>query len=424
MTAREAARVAARAAAEAGTAAAAYAAALILRFGGAPPERNLEAFLLVLPFLLAAHAALAAAGRGRPGDAVRDSALGATATLAAAWILRATAAALPTTTVLLGAALSAAAIAALRRAAEETREVAVLGPAGAVDAARLRLGRPVRWAHPGEEDRPLVDLLLAEARGEAETLRILFAAERAGVEVLALPAAAPGGEAVVAAPLPDRPLVALSVARPAPAVLAAKHLVEVALALLLAPLALAVAAAAALAVWIESGRPVLYRQRRLGLGGRPFDVWKVRTMPPDAEAGTGPVWASEDDPRATPVGRRLRALGLDETPQILQVLTGRMALVGPRPERPEFVARHPELAGLRLAVRPGVTGLAQVRLPKEASPEEKLRYDLWYVRHASPLLDLRILAETAGKVAGRIAASRRLRLTGTGAPRPGRLTPP
>ena len=158
----------------------------------------------------------------------------------------------------------------------------------------------------------------------------------------------------------------------------------------------------ALAIVLEDGRPVFYRQRRTGLRGRAFHVIKFRSMYRDAEARSGPVWASEDDPRITRVGRLLRRTRLDELPQLFNVFVGQMALVGPRPERPHFfevLRRDIPLFDMRTIVRPGITGWAQVRAPYAAGPEDarcKLEYDLYYVTRRSPWFDLAILFETVG----------------------------
>jgi exopolysaccharide biosynthesis polyprenyl glycosylphosphotransferase len=157
----------------------------------------------------------------------------------------------------------------------------------------------------------------------------------------------------------------------------------------------------ALAVRLTSPGPVLYHQRRVGLRGHNFMIHKFRTMSQDAEAETGPVWASKTgDPRVTPIGRFLRRTRLDELPQIWNILTGDMSFVGPRPERPEFVAdltREIPYYGQRHIVRPGLTGWAQVRYSYGASQEDalqKLQYDLYYIKNLSTGLDLYIMFET------------------------------
>lgn len=155
---------------------------------------------------------------------------------------------------------------------------------------------------------------------------------------------------------------------------------------------------AALAIRIEDGRraPVFYRQVRTGQGGRAFPIWKFRSMSVDAEQAGAPVWAQANDPRVTRVGRVIRKYRIDELPQLFNVLRGEMSLVGPRPERPEFVAR---LAGnipfydVRHRLAPGLTGWAQLNYrygDTEADAREKLQYDLYYLKHQSLLFDLMI----------------------------------
>lgn len=196
---------------------------------------------------------------------------------------------------------------------------------------------------------------------------------------------------------------------------------DCALAGLLLALTAPVIAAAALLVRLTSRGPAFYSQARVGLRGRSFTIYKLRTMTYNCEAATGARWSGPDDPRVTRVGRWLRRTHIDELPQLWNVLRGEMGLVGPRPERPEFVARLelliPDYAG-RLAVRPGVTGLAQVQLPPDTdldSVRRKLRFDLYYLRHARPGLDLRILAATAVHVLGLPFAVSRLLLGVPGA---------
>jgi Undecaprenyl-phosphate glucose phosphotransferase len=141
--------------------------------------------------------------------------------------------------------------------------------------------------------------------------------------------------------------------------------------------------------------PVFYQQERMGLDGKAFTVWKFRSMYLDAEDTSGPVWARDDDPRATPVGRWLRKLDLDELPQFLNVLKGDMSIVGPRPERPFFVEqfkhRIPQYM-LRHKVKAGITGWAQVNGWRgNTSLEKRIEYDLYYIEHWSVTLDLKIM---------------------------------
>jgi sugar transferase (PEP-CTERM system associated) len=156
----------------------------------------------------------------------------------------------------------------------------------------------------------------------------------------------------------------------------------------------------ALLIKMTSRGPLLYRQKRVGLRGKVFDCFKFRTMRSDAEADSGPTWASDDDPRITRIGKILRRSRLDEIPQIWNVLRGEMAFVGPRPERPEFVAKlNQEIPyyNVRHAARPGITGWAQINYGYGSSVEEakeKLRFDLYYIRNVSTMLDLLIVFYT------------------------------
>jgi exopolysaccharide biosynthesis polyprenyl glycosylphosphotransferase len=162
----------------------------------------------------------------------------------------------------------------------------------------------------------------------------------------------------------------------------------------------------AIALLIESGRPVFFRQARLGQGARILEVLKIRTMAQDAEADGTAHWAQEQDPRTTTIGRILRRTHLDEFPQFWNVIRGEMSLVGPRPERPELVEeleRQIPFYRARLLVKPGVTGWAQINYGKGASVEgsaEKLEYDLYYIKHRGLLLDLWIILRTIGQVVG------------------------
>jgi exopolysaccharide biosynthesis polyprenyl glycosylphosphotransferase len=157
---------------------------------------------------------------------------------------------------------------------------------------------------------------------------------------------------------------------------------------------------AALLIKLTSPGPVFYGQQRVGLNGRTFRLYKFRTMRVDAEADTGPVWASREDPRTTAIGRFLRRTSLDELPQLFNVLRGDMSIVGPRPERPHFVeqfqAEVPRYMD-RHRVKAGLTGWAQVNGQRgaDSSIEERTRYDIYYVENWSLLFDFQILVKTA-----------------------------
>ncbi len=161
----------------------------------------------------------------------------------------------------------------------------------------------------------------------------------------------------------------------------------------------------ALLVKLDSPGPILFRQNRIGEAERLFTIYKFRTMRQDAEQGTGAVWAQQDDPRVTRLGRFMRKCRIDEIPQLFNVLIGDMSLVGPRPERPEFVETLKQIVPYyseRHFVKPGVTGWAQVCYPYGSSVEdalEKLRYDLFYTKNISLSLDLRVIFNTIGVVA-------------------------
>jgi exopolysaccharide biosynthesis polyprenyl glycosylphosphotransferase len=156
----------------------------------------------------------------------------------------------------------------------------------------------------------------------------------------------------------------------------------------------------ALAIKLSSRGPVLFRQTRVGWQGEHFTLYKFRSMQENAEAETGAVWASKNDPRVTLVGLWLRRLRLDELPQFVNVLRGNMSIVGPRPERPEFVAtlsREIPFFRQRLCVRPGITGWAQINHKYGDTMEDaarKLEYDLYYIKHLSPSLDAYIVLQT------------------------------
>ncbi len=177
--------------------------------------------------------------------------------------------------------------------------------------------------------------------------------------------------------------------------------------LLAAPIALIVMAL----IRLTSPGPIFYRQERVGQDGRPFMVVKFRSMRVDAEVDTGPVWAQKNDSRVTPVGLFLRRTRLDEIPQLWNALRGDMSMVGPRPERPGFVAdltRQIPFYGQRHVVKPGVTGWAQVRYTYGASVEDalqKLQYDLYYIKNMSVALDIFVMLQTVKTVLLRRGAS-------------------
>jgi lipopolysaccharide/colanic/teichoic acid biosynthesis glycosyltransferase len=176
-----------------------------------------------------------------------------------------------------------------------------------------------------------------------------------------------------------------------------------ALDLIVATVGLALAApllaGAAALIKLESRGPVFYRQRRVGIDGRPFALWKLRTMVPGAEAMGGGIYVLQGDPRITRVGRVLRRFSLDELPNLVNVLRGEMAIVGPRPTVQEQVDRYTDRQLRRLEVKPGITGWAQVNGRTSLPWPERIELDVWYVEHRSLALDLRILLRTARMLA-------------------------
>jgi len=179
-----------------------------------------------------------------------------------------------------------------------------------------------------------------------------------------------------------------------------KRAMDVGLALLMLLLFWPLMLLTALAIKLDSPGPALFRQERVGRDGKTFTIMKFRSMRADAEKATGPVWSSEDDPRITRVGRIVRKTRLDELPQLFNVLSGSMSLIGPRPERPHFVeelARQIPYYHQRHIVKPGLTGWAQINYPYGNTVEDalhKLQYDLFYIKNHSVLLDLSILFST------------------------------
>ncbi len=179
-----------------------------------------------------------------------------------------------------------------------------------------------------------------------------------------------------------------------------KDAMDIAISLFILLLTLPISFVISIIIKLTSKGPVVYRQKRVGIYGKEFYIYKFRTMYEDAERHTGPIWASKDDPRITPVGYWLRKLRLDEIPQFFNVIKGDMSLVGPRPERPFFVDEFKKKIPLytrRLRVKPGITGWAQVKWKYDSDIEdvrEKTKYDLFYVENMSLSMDLKILINT------------------------------
>ncbi len=179
-----------------------------------------------------------------------------------------------------------------------------------------------------------------------------------------------------------------------------KRLMDIVVSLIILILSLPISIITAILIKLESPGPVIFKQERVGLNGRIFNIYKFRSMINDAEKKTGPVWAGKNDPRITKVGKFIRKVRIDEIPQMVNVLKGEMSLVGPRPERPYFVekfAKEIPFYKRRLLVKPGITGWAQVKHKYDESIEDvktKLKYDLFYIENMSIRMDLKILFRT------------------------------
>ena len=181
-----------------------------------------------------------------------------------------------------------------------------------------------------------------------------------------------------------------------------KRILDIILSGVMLALSVPVCLPIALAIKLEDGGPVFYRQERWGKGGTRFRIYKFRTMVADADQKFGLIQAVENDRRITRVGRLLRAMGLDELPQVLNILAGQMSFVGPRSlavgeivtDNKEDSPQYEDIPGFRkrMQVRPGLTGLATIYIPKDASPHRKFRYDLFYIRKRSIYLDLHLIA--------------------------------
>jgi Undecaprenyl-phosphate glucose phosphotransferase len=236
------------------------------------------------------------------------------------------------------------------------------------------------------EDFPQLEKLLADLDDEMVTVRLIPDL----LHVMTLRSSVEELDGLPLINLRESPMVGWAAVQ--------KRAFDVVVASLLLVLLAPLLALAGLAVWLGSGRPIFFRQERMGLDGRVFQMVKFRTMRPDAESETGPVWTAPEDPRRTRLGSLLRRTSIDELPQLWNVLRGDMSLVGPRPERPVFIERfRREIPGymLRHKVRSGLTGWAQVHGWRgDTSLHERVEHDIFYIQNWSLALDVRILLMT------------------------------
>jgi len=304
----------------------------------------------------------------------------------------------------------------LARELHERRQELGVELVGFVDADRAMVGTPV--LNPGvvgtiddipsliaslRADRVVVSL--ADARGRLPMDRLLDSRLRSGVafDHLASVYEEYTGKIAVENLRPSWLIFSDGFSK-SRALLTAKRTFDLVAAGLGLVVAMPVMAVVAALTKLTSPGPILYHQERVGLNGRTFMVHKFRTMAEDAEAATGPVWSTANDPRITTVGNFFRRTRLDELPQLWNILKGEMSLVGPRPERPSFVTELTEripFYGQRHVAKPGLTGWAQVRYTYGASVEDavqKLQYDLYYIKNMSIALDLVIVLETVKTV--------------------------
>ncbi len=322
--------------------------------------------------------------------------------------------AVPRTVLLLWLPLLSFGLGAWRRVAEAvapigTRPVLVLGAgedarraAEALSSGRITGHRLLAWREDASSFEPgaAQDVLYAPDRTEdRQTLVALL--ERSlehDFDLWILPGVADVvASRVVTRSLGDLPLVPVVTRGASAFAFAWRRVLDLVLGTALTLLALPILLVVTAAVSLESRGSPWIRQRRVGRGGRPFELWKVRTMRWDAEAATGPTLSSTNDERVTRVGGFLRRARLDELPQLFHVVSGSMSLIGPRPERPEFVKTFAERVPayrLRHVLKPGLTGLAQVMGAYATEPDVKLRYDLGYLFHWTPALDLFVLLRT------------------------------
>lgn len=262
------------------------------------------------------------------------------------------------------------------------------------EAARELVGaRPTDVLARGEELMEIEDPHGTGGNGSASTGAAQANADtRAAADRAGAAAKGPeGGAASMASPITEAipPVPTVAHGR-------ATRLLDVTLASLALVMAAPLLAVAAIAIKLTSPGPVFYRQRRVGRGGRVFELLKLRTMVVGAEHLGAGIYVTADDPRITPVGRWLRRWSIDELPNLVNVIRGEMAIVGPRPTVPAQVVRYTERQLRRLAVKPGITGWAQIHGRTELPWPERIELDLWYVEHRSLLLDLKIILRTFG----------------------------
>jgi Undecaprenyl-phosphate glucose phosphotransferase len=266
------------------------------------------------------------------------------------------------------------------------RGVAVVGGyAGVKEALRRQRIDQVIVALPREDGHHL-EKILADLDDELVTVRVVPDL----LHVLTLRSAVEDLDGLPMIALREGPLVGWAAVQ--------KRVFDLVVTSLGLLVAAPIVAALALAVWVTSGRPIFFSQERMGLDGRTFRMWKLRTMRVDAEAETGAVWTTRDDPRRTRLGALLRRTSLDELPQLWNVLRGDMSLVGPRAERPVFVEQfRREIPGymLRHKIKAGLTGWAQVHGWRgDTSLHERVEHDIYYIQNWSLGLDVRILLMT------------------------------
>lgn len=275
---------------------------------------------------------------------------------------------------------------------------------------RLRDGLPV-WndlaALPrlAEEHRVHEIIVATETQVDRQLASSLIACQANGLQVVGLPELWERHHRNIPIEHID-PQWALSAGRSAPTLLqrALKRLLDLAMVLMAMPLVLIVIPLVAIAIKLDSPGPVFYRQVRMGRAGKPFEILKFRSMYVDAEKDGKAKWATKNDPRITRLGRFVRKSRLDELPQLLNILKGEMSIIGPRPERPEFVQQLEEQIPYyraRLLVKPGLTGWAQIQYDYTSTIEDsftKLQYDLYYIHRWSLWLDLYILFRTISVV--------------------------